>query len=58
LPTSPEISTLTRIILRLGLASILGGILGNERELKAKSAGMRTDMRVAVGAALFVIGPH
>ncbi|WP_404825371.1 hypothetical protein [Paracoccus jeotgali] len=26
--------------------------------MKAKSAGMRTDMRVAVGAALFVIGPH
>lgn len=53
----PDISTLTRIILRLGLASILGGILGYERELKAKSAGMRTHMLVAVGAALFVVGP-
>lgn len=53
----PDLSTLTRIILRLGLASILGGILGYEREIKAKSAGIRTHMLVAVGAALFVIGP-
>ncbi|AUM72945.1 methyltransferase [Paracoccus jeotgali] len=53
----PDLSTLTRITLRLGLASILGGILGYERELKAKSAGIRTHMLVAVGAALFVIGP-
>ena len=46
---------MTRIILRLGLASILGGILGYERELKAKSAGIRTHMLVAVGAALCVL---
>lgn len=53
----PDLSTLTRIIIRLGLAMILGGILGYERELKAKSAGVRTHMLVAVGAALFVVGP-
>lgn len=53
----PDISTMTRIILRLGLAAILGGILGYERELKARSAGVRTHMLVAVGAALFVVGP-
>ena len=53
----PDLSTMTRIILRLGLAAILGGILGYERELKARSAGVRTHMLVAVGAALFVVGP-
>ena len=53
----PDVSTVTRITLRLGLAAILGGILGYERELKGRSAGIRTHMLVAVGAALFVLGP-
>lgn len=53
----PDISTLTRITVRLGLAAVLGGILGYERERKGRSAGVRTHMLVAVGAALFVLGP-
>jgi len=53
----PDLSTMTRIVVRLTLAAILGGILGYERELKARSAGVRTHMLVAVGAALFVLGP-
>jgi len=53
----PDLSTMTRIVVRLMLAAILGGILGYERELKARSAGVRTHMLVAVGAALFVLGP-
>lgn len=53
----PDLSTLTRITMRLVLAALLGGILGYERELKRRSAGMRTHMLVAVGAALFVLGP-
>ena len=53
----PDLSTLTRITVRLVLAALLGGILGYERELKRRSAGMRTHMLVAVGAALFVLGP-
>lgn len=53
----PDVSTITRITLRLVLAAVLGGILGYERELKAMDAGVRTHMLVAVGAALFVIGP-
>jgi putative Mg2+ transporter-C (MgtC) family protein len=39
-------------------AAILGGILGYEREHKGKSAGMRTHMLVAIGAALFVLVPQ
>ena len=53
----PDVSTITRITVRLVLAAVLGGILGYERELKGRSAGVRTHMLVAVGAALFVIGP-
>jgi putative Mg2+ transporter-C (MgtC) family protein len=53
----PDTVAITVIALRLSLAAILGGILGYERERKARSAGVRTHMLVAVGACLFVIGP-
>ncbi|MCQ0969570.1 MgtC/SapB family protein [Paracoccus sp. TK19116] len=53
----PDLSTITRITVRLSIAALLGGILGYERERKHRSAGIRTHMLVAVGAALFVIGP-
>jgi putative Mg2+ transporter-C (MgtC) family protein len=52
-----DVRTLTLTTMRLFLAALLGGILGFERESKARSAGVRTHMLVAVGAALFVIGP-
>ena len=45
----------TRILLRLTLAALLGGLLGIEREKKGKAAGVRTHMLVAMGAALFVL---
>ncbi|WP_322889702.1 MULTISPECIES: MgtC/SapB family protein [unclassified Yoonia] len=53
----PDIATITVVTLRLLIAAALGGVLGYDRERKAKSAGVRTHMLVAVGAALFVIGP-
>lgn len=53
----PDLSTIIRITVRLMIAAVLGGILGYERESKKRSAGIRTHMLVAVGAALFVIGP-
>jgi putative Mg2+ transporter-C (MgtC) family protein len=53
----PDLATITIITVRLLLAAALGGILGFDRERKARSAGVRTHMLVAVGAALFVIGP-
>lgn len=53
----PDVATLTQMTLRLLLAATLGGILGYDREIKAKSAGVRTHMLVAVGSVLFVIGP-
>ena len=42
-------------ILRLVLAAILGGIIGLERELKHKPAGLRTNMFMCFGSALFTI---
>lgn len=53
----PDVTTLTVISVRLLFAAMLGGILGYERERRGRSAGVRTHMLVAVGAALFVLGP-
>jgi putative Mg2+ transporter-C (MgtC) family protein len=43
-----------RIIGEVALAALLGGVLGLERELARKPAGLRTQMFVAAGAALMV----
>jgi putative Mg2+ transporter-C (MgtC) family protein len=42
-------------LLRLALAGVLGGLIGLERELRDREAGLRTHLLVAVGAALFTI---
>lgn len=47
----------TQVLMRLGLALVLGGVIGFEREISRRDAGMRTHMMVAVGAALFVVVP-
>jgi putative Mg2+ transporter-C (MgtC) family protein len=49
---------ITRILVRLLLAALLGGVLGYEREHQGKAAGIRTHMLVAMGAALFVLVPQ
>src|SRR5271155_862335 len=40
---------------RLLLAAVLGGAVGMERELSHKPAGIRTNMLICLGAALFTI---
>ena len=40
---------------RLVLAAILGGIIGLERELRHRPAGLRTNMFICFGAALFTL---
>ena len=42
-------------ILRIFVAAILGGLIGLEREYRAKEAGFRTHFLVALGSALFMI---
>ena len=54
----PDATQITRIALRLLVAAALGGLLGYEREWQGKSAGVRTHMLVAIGAALFVLIPQ
>lgn len=54
----PDATQITRITLRLLVAAALGGILGYERERQGKSAGVRTHMLVAIGAALFILIPQ
>ena len=54
----PDATQITRIALRLLVAAALGGLLGYEREQEGKSAGVRTHMLVAIGAALFVLIPQ
>ncbi len=43
------------LILRIVSAALLGGIIGLEREYRAKEAGFRTHFLVGLGSALFMV---
>jgi putative Mg2+ transporter-C (MgtC) family protein len=45
----------SKTLVRLMLAAFLGGIIGLERELKRKPAGLRTNMFICFGSAMFTI---
>jgi putative Mg2+ transporter-C (MgtC) family protein len=45
----------TQSILRLIVAAVLGGLIGLERELKHKPAGLRTNLFICFGSALFTL---
>lgn len=47
--------TLTLFTLKLGLATVLGALIGLERQYRQKSAGLRTNTLVATGSAAFVL---
>lgn len=53
---SPELVETLRLGLlgRLVLAALLGGLIGLERELRAKPAGLRTNLLICMGAALLM----
>lgn len=53
----PDAAEFVRVTLRLLTAMALGGLLGYDRERRGSSAGLRTHMLVALGAALFVLVP-
>ena len=46
---------LTSTLARLILAALLGGIIGLERQLRHKPAGLRTNMFICFGAAMFTV---
>jgi putative Mg2+ transporter-C (MgtC) family protein len=52
--TLPELSG-WELLVRLGLAAVLGGVIGAERELRDREAGLRTHMLVSLGSCLFTI---
>jgi len=54
----PDARQFARIVIRLLVAMLLGGIVGVQREWTGKPAGLRTHMLVALGAALFVLAPE
>jgi putative Mg2+ transporter-C (MgtC) family protein len=43
------------IVLRLGAATVIGSVLGLNREIRGKPAGMRTHALVALGTALVTL---
>ncbi len=45
----------TEIFIRLILSTLAGGLIGLEREVVHKPAGIRTHMLVCLGSALFVL---
>jgi len=44
-----------RSLVRLALAGILGGLIGLERELKHRPAGLRTNLFICFGSAMFTL---
>jgi len=47
--------TFEEMILRLVVAVLLGALVGFERDIAGKEAGVRTDIMVAAGAAIFTL---
>jgi putative Mg2+ transporter-C (MgtC) family protein len=43
------------ILVRLTVAAIFGGVIGFERDVHGRSAGLRTHLLVCVGSALFML---
>jgi putative Mg2+ transporter-C (MgtC) family protein len=50
-----EMSSAGISLLHLGLAAVLGGLIGLEREIKHRPAGLRTNLFICLGAALFTL---
>jgi putative Mg2+ transporter-C (MgtC) family protein len=46
---------LSKTLVRLTLAALLGAVIGLERELKRKPAGLRTNIFICFGSAMFTI---
>ncbi len=50
-------SDLGSVVFRICIALVVGAIIGLERELSKKPAGLRTHMLVSFGSAIFVLIP-
>lgn len=52
-----DVEQLTRAVLRLAMAALLGAVIGYEREKRGRDAGLRTHILVSLGAAIFAVVP-
>lgn len=54
-PHMPIAEFVSQTVLRLLLSMVLGGLIGLERELSRKPAGIRTNMFICFGATLYTL---
>lgn len=54
---APDYPQLVKITVRLVISCGLGAVLGLEREVRGRQAGLRTHMLVALGCTLFTVIP-
>jgi len=52
----PDLAESIRVVFRILTATLLGAVVGYERERTGKSAGLRTHMLVSLGSCIFVLG--
>ncbi len=50
---SPSLSMELDIVIKVVLAAVLGGLVGLERQVEKRPAGLRTHMLICIGAAVF-----
>ncbi len=53
----PDLPQAIRVVTRITLATVLGAVIGYEREQTGTAAGLRTHMLVALSCAIFVVAP-
>jgi putative Mg2+ transporter-C (MgtC) family protein len=51
----PNLRQLVQVLIRLAAATLLGAVVGFQRERARKPAGLRTHMLVTLGTAVFVL---
>jgi putative Mg2+ transporter-C (MgtC) family protein len=50
-----SVQDIDEVLVRLGVALLIGTIIGGEREIKNKAAGLRTLILISLGSALFTM---
>lgn len=55
MPDATSLSEFVQVAMRLAAAAALGGLIGIERQLAHKAAGLRTHMTVCLASAVFVL---
>ncbi len=53
----PNARQLVQVIIRLLAATLLGAVVGMQREKAGKPAGLRTHILVSLGTAVFILAP-